>query len=506
MRIAIVDPPHGTRGGDWYYRAYLPGKALAALDGVRVVYLQNHHRRRREVLQEADLVVLNAVVDADLLPVIAARRLAGRPTLYEINDDFRGVQATNPIAGFFADPANRRLLFRTARSCDALQFSTPELQRLYGHFGETNVVFPNQLAGVPPARSRRPGDRVVIGWGGSNGHLEDVREVAPALVRFLRDRPGVVLRVMGAREIAGLFDGLPRGQVAHVRPGTIQAYHAFVDTLDIGIGPLRDEAFNRSRSDVKFLEYASHGVIPVMRRLAPYVDSVQHGHNGYLYETPDELVAWLARLVDDPGLREQLSRDAYAAVAHSRLQSRFADTRLAFYQDIARRVGWVARPPDEEEAFAARVRSWDGAEVEGRLTLLGATRFETLVHDALALGPAAPQRAALHQLLREASALEPEDPLPWLLRGAWAGETSALERAVALAPRSVVCRMADGHRWAQSGDLRGLQRFLEAAELAPTYEAPYLAAAALMERLGMQAEAHEFLGHANQLVQGLHAL
>ena len=35
------------------------------------------------------------------------------------------------------------------------------------------------------------------------------------------------------------------------------------------------------------------------------------------------------------------------------------------------------------------------AEVEGRLTLLGATRFETLVHDALALGPAAPQRAAL---------------------------------------------------------------------------------------------------------------
>ncbi len=127
MRIAIVDPPHGTRGGDWYDRAYLPGKALAALDGVRVVYLQNHHRRRREVLQEADLVVLNAVVDADLLPVIAARRLAGRPTLYEINDDFRGVQATNPIAGFFADPANRRLLFRTARSCDALQFSTPDL-------------------------------------------------------------------------------------------------------------------------------------------------------------------------------------------------------------------------------------------------------------------------------------------------------------------------------------------------------------------------------------------
>jgi len=160
LLIAIVDPPHSKRGGDWYYRSFLPGRALAALDGVRVVYLQNHHRARKEVLREADLVVLNAVVDADLLPAIEARCLAQRVTLYEINDDFRAVQRSNPIAGFFADPANRRLLFRLARSCDALQFSVPELRRLYGHFSDETVVFENHLWEMPPPRPPRPAGQV----------------------------------------------------------------------------------------------------------------------------------------------------------------------------------------------------------------------------------------------------------------------------------------------------------------------------------------------------------
>jgi len=67
----------------------------------------------------------------------------------------------------------------------------------------------------------------------------------------------------------------------------------------------------------------------------------------------------------------------------------------------------------------------------------------------------------------------------------------------------VVCRLAEGNRLARSGDPTALQRFLEAAEIAPTYEAPYLAASALLARLGMRAESEEFLAHARQLAAGL---
>ena len=80
MLIAQIEPPHLTRGGDWFYRTHAPGRAMAELDGVTVVDLTNTHRCRDTLLAEADVVVLNMVCDPDLLPILGERTQRGQLT------------------------------------------------------------------------------------------------------------------------------------------------------------------------------------------------------------------------------------------------------------------------------------------------------------------------------------------------------------------------------------------------------------------------------------------
>src|SRR5579885_2619325 len=80
--IAQLDPPHAGREGDWHYRTFAPGRALAALPGVHVISLDGSHRRKEAILRHADVLVLNSVVDPDLLPVLAERRGRGQVTIY----------------------------------------------------------------------------------------------------------------------------------------------------------------------------------------------------------------------------------------------------------------------------------------------------------------------------------------------------------------------------------------------------------------------------------------
>ena len=69
---------------------------------------------------------------------------------------------------------------------------------------------------------------------------------------------------------------------------------------------------------MKFLEYASRGVVPVLSRITPYQDSVQPGETGFLYDSPQELGEVLTRLIADAGLRDRVRKAAYTYVNEHR--------------------------------------------------------------------------------------------------------------------------------------------------------------------------------------------
>jgi glycosyltransferase involved in cell wall biosynthesis len=319
--IAQLDAMHRSRGGDWFYRTFAPGRALAALPDVYVVNVDWAHRKLPLILEQADVLVVNGVCSVDLLPVIEHRKQSRRLTVFEINDDVQEIQPSNPLSGFFAQSENLRLFRRLAASSDAVQYSVPELERLYGWLNARGRVFLNQVVAPPPTPRTETNARVSIGWGGSAGHLEDMTAIAPALIAFVRRQPNVTLHLMCSDKIWSLFDSLPAERRRRTPLGSIDEYYAFVSQLDIGIAPNRDAGFNRARSDVKFLEYAGWGAVPVVQRLAPYLASVRHGENGFLFDSTEELIGLLDRLVADPAERQRVRNTAHQYVLRERMQA-----------------------------------------------------------------------------------------------------------------------------------------------------------------------------------------
>src|SRR4029079_5850990 len=86
------------------------------------------------------------------------------------------------------------------------------------------------------------------------------------------------------------FFDLPPERYQFTPFGSLADYLAFLQSLDIGIAPLLPTAYNRGRSDVKFLEYAASGVAGIYARLDPYQHSVEDGRTGLLFSSDSELV------------------------------------------------------------------------------------------------------------------------------------------------------------------------------------------------------------------------
>jgi hypothetical protein len=244
--------------GDGLYRLHEPSRFLARLPGVAVVDCHFYHRFLPALAETADVLVLPFLHNADLFPLIDQRRAAGKVTVFEANDYYYDVQSWNPIAAQWQDRGLQDEYRQFMTHADAVQTSTEELARHWREWSRKVMVFPNQLTEVPPLADRPPRP-LTIGWGGSPGHFADWYYVAPHVQKWLNAHPDVHLAVM-TNEFAQPFVQIEPHRYHFTRFGSLADYLKFLPSLDIGLAPLLPSAYNRCRSDVKFLEYASHGV------------------------------------------------------------------------------------------------------------------------------------------------------------------------------------------------------------------------------------------------------
>ncbi|MCP9849481.1 tetratricopeptide repeat protein [Cyanobium sp. Morenito 9A2] len=434
--------------GDNVYRSHQPAAAMARQSDVAVYEVHPLARQRDAAALAADVLVLTMTFDIEALRLIHQRHLLGRPTVCEINDYLPDVQPWNPVHRSWADPRARRLFEALMARSDATQVSTPALaQRLSGR-AERLVVFENQLAALPLPRSPGAADSVVVGWGGSIGHLGDMEAVAPALCRWLQRQPRARLEIMGDPALGALFAAAPPERFRFLRAGSLQHYLDWLAGLDIGLAPLQPTAYNRCRSDVKWLEYASRGVVPVLQRLDPY-GAVRDGVTGFLFDDDGAMVRHLDLLVADAALRQRTATAAYEQVSRERRLDNHVARRLSFYRTLARETRPLNAPAQAEpllERLRQQVRpplsSLPGWQAVGpqhwRMPLTCPAEHN------LAAGVEALQAGAVAQAVHhcaEAARLDPSDAHAHALLGEglrqlgrWEEARSALERSTQLDP------------------------------------------------------------------------
>jgi tetratricopeptide (TPR) repeat protein len=318
--------------GDGVYRFHSPSRYLSRLPGVVVADIDLHHRLLPPLAEAADVLIL-AGFEADMFPVLERRRASGRITVFEANDYYYDIQPWNPLSAEWFNRALQDSFAQGLAVADAVQTSMPELARRWRErIAHPVAAFPNQLTDVPPL-TPPPARPLTIGWGGSPGHFADWYHIAPLLEKWLVAHPDVHLEVMN-HEFAKPFIQLPPHRYRFTPFGSLADYLRFVRGLDIGLAPLLPSGYNRCRSDVKFLEYASQGVPGIYADLEPYHDTVVHGETGLLYKTEAEMLHYLDVLAGDATLRRRIREQAHTYVAtHRRLENHIGE-RLAFYRKL----------------------------------------------------------------------------------------------------------------------------------------------------------------------------
>ena len=232
------------------------------------------------------------------------------------------------------------------RAVHAIQTSTPYLADYLSQYNPHVTVFANQLRRLPPPRDfddeyaqKKP---VTIFFGALNRD-GDFIELLPILNRFAKQYGDKIEFKILARK--NLFDALETenktfvGDVKNYEGQFVpfDVYEAAIRSSDIALLPLRDNEFNRSKSDLKFIECAGNGTV-VLASPVVYSKTIEEGRTGFIYRDDREFVTKLNLLVKNKNLRRMGAESAYAYVKRERLMSQHYQERLEWYRELLSRL------------------------------------------------------------------------------------------------------------------------------------------------------------------------
>jgi hypothetical protein len=419
---AFLSHPQEQGSGDYLHRVRLPAQALSRHWPVEELQTSQPDFVRRAV--GCDLLVVNMVADLVIERIFDARRRLGRPSVFEINDDFQHFPRTLPGRDFYALPRTQRLIAGLAASADLLQFSSHGLRQAYGHLNPRQVVFVNHLGELPalPAVAPREGTDVVLGWAGSAGHADDAIELASLLTHWAQRRRArgwalPRLRLMAAPQVVSAFEGCGLDVEARAAADFAQ-YLQFLCSLDVGFACIASEPFALGRSDGKFIELASRGVVCIASDRGEYCHGMLHGETGFLYADQAQFDLALDLVVDDAGTRQKVRATAHEHLALHRLHAGAVRHRAAVYAPL---MGLhEAPPPGDHRLLLARQEQGPECALERRM-LAAALRHREGRHD-MAL-----------DLYVECMQEAPDFYLPWERAAAIAGVIGSQKEAAFLA-------------------------------------------------------------------------
>jgi hypothetical protein len=237
--------------------------------------------------------------------------------IFELDDDMWNLHPTNVSALEHFTPEAVTLMETNIAAADAVTVTTDHLAEVVRRFNQNVCVVPNCVDSALLTHQRPTAARVTIGWTGGNSHLVDFAPVQDELKSFLRRNPAVDTHFIGANfgELVGRLETRHTGW-SH----NLVEYYGGID-FDIGIAPLAYHAFNKSKSDLKVLEYAALGIPVVATDFGPYSDSVQHGVTGFLVKQPHEWARYLRDLVNDEQMRTEMGNNARRWAATRTIQA-----------------------------------------------------------------------------------------------------------------------------------------------------------------------------------------
>jgi len=239
------------------------------------------------------------------------------PWVYDTDDDVHAVRPSNP--GFSMYNMHSETLQWSLMALErafAVTVSTQTLKDIYKKNNKHVYVLPN---GIDMARwdkfkiGKKKKGEIRIGLIVSGGHYENILMIEDVLREVLRSYPNVVLYTFSGFKPAFLTKSRNKinKQIKWFDWAEGDAYPKMIKdfNLDIGLAPLVDNDFNRSKSNLRWLEYSTQGIPTVASFVEPY-KCAQDGSTILFAKNDLEWFNCITRLIQDVDLCKRIGSNA----------------------------------------------------------------------------------------------------------------------------------------------------------------------------------------------------
>jgi hypothetical protein len=156
----------------------------------------------------------------------------------------------------------------------------------------------------PLASHQRTGSSTRLGWIGQRSMLPSLAAMEEHLTAVGRRLPEIALHVISSE--------LPRikGMRTELHAWSSATETTDLADTDIGISWLCDDLWSQGKCGLKILQYMAAGLPVVANSVAIHRQMIVHGESGFLVDTPVEWAEAIARLAENPSLRQRMGAAA----------------------------------------------------------------------------------------------------------------------------------------------------------------------------------------------------
>ncbi|MGA2176367.1 MAG: glycosyltransferase [Verrucomicrobiota bacterium] len=287
--------------------------------------------------QQVQLIVIQRTMPI-CMPFQVLRAAIKNPAariVFELDDALTLVPGSHPACGQFQ--LIRPQIEDYLRNADLVTVSTPQLKEVYSSYNDHIEVLPNTVdpqlwLPLPPKAPQKT--KVTILFAGTLTHQNDLALIEPAIERIIQEFGDRVEFLFWGNLPASLHNRPRIKSIAEFTPD----YRQYVERMktlpvDLALVPLEVTPFNRTKSDIKWLEYSACKIPAIFSDLEPYNQSVVHGKTGWLAANTVEV--WhgaIKTLILDDGLRQAIAENAHQTVLASRSLEANADLWVQAYE------------------------------------------------------------------------------------------------------------------------------------------------------------------------------
>lgn len=262
-------------------------------------------------------------------------KFAGNKIVVDIDDDLFNVgELIDRVKNFDEAVAISLQVKEIVTAADLVTCSTDRLAERTRMFNPNVIIVPNRLSNKcwnltmsPTVEKKISGKAFKIGYVGTPTHDRDLEIVSDPIRKILSEEPGLI-----EFEVIGAYQNIspPFGNKVWLPSRT--EYPVFVEWLhkvqnwDIGLIPLVDDNFNKSKSNLKFLEYAALSIPIICSDVESYANIAKNMENCIVVNnSPSSWYDAIHLLKNDAELRKKLSDNAKSDIIQHYVLENYID-------------------------------------------------------------------------------------------------------------------------------------------------------------------------------------